>query len=216
MALYRERVLPHLVDLACGSPALGRWRAEVAAGLAGTVVEVGFGSGLNLGHYPPEVARILAVEPAATARRIAARRIAAARVPVEHVGLDGHSLGLDDASCDAALSTFTLCTLRDPMAALAELRRVLRTGGKLHALEHGLSPDPSVARWQHRLDPLQRKLADGCHLTRDPLAMLRDAGFLLERADQAYGAGPKPWTFFTLAVASSPAARGTPQGGPPG
>ncbi|HVA02199.1 MAG TPA: methyltransferase domain-containing protein [Acidimicrobiales bacterium] len=205
MGFYREQVLPRLVDRACGTGALRRWRAEVTDGLVGRVVEVGFGSGLNVEHYPPEVERVFAVEPAALARRLAAKRIAAGGTPVEHIGLDGQAIPLDDASCDAALSTFTLCTVPDPAKVLSELRRVLRAGGRFHFLEHGLSPDASVARWQDRLDPWQRRLADGCHLTRDAATLVGDAGFVIERIERRYAKGPKPWSWFTLGVAANPA-----------
>ena len=167
MSFYQEQVLPRLVDRACGTAGLRQWRAEVTTGLAGRVVEIGFGSGLNVEHYPSEVEVVLAVEPAAVARRLAAKRTAHGGVPVEHIGLDGQAIPLDDASCDAALSTFTLCTVPDPAQALSELRRVLRPGGRFHFLEHGIAPDVPVARWQYRLDPWQRWLAGGCHLTRD-------------------------------------------------
>ena len=125
-----------------------RWRSKVTGGLKGRVVEVGFGSGLNIEHYPGEVDIVLAVEPAAVARRLARQRIAASSVPIEHIGLDGQSIPLDDGSCDCALATFTLCTVPDARQVLAELRRVLKPGGSFHFLEHGLSPDESVARWQ--------------------------------------------------------------------
>lgn len=168
MGFYRERVLPHLVDRACGTGELRKWRKQVTVGLSGTVVEIGFGSGLNMPAYPPEVELVYAIEPAATARRIAEQRIADSPVHVEHVGLRGESIPLDDASCDGALSTFTLCTIPDVEAALAEVRRVLRPGGRFHFLEHGLSPDSSIATWQRRMEPLQKRLADGCHLTATP------------------------------------------------
>ncbi len=204
MGLYREHVVPRLVDLACGAAGLDRWRARTTEGLSGTVVEIGFGSGLNLPHYPPAVDVVLAVEPARVARRLARHRIEASAVTVEHVGLDGQRIPLDDESCDAALCTFTLCTVPDPAWALTEVRRVLRPGGTVHFLEHGLSPDPGVARWQHRLDPLQRRLADGCHLTRDPATLVADAGFELQRSEQQYVQGPKPWSWLTVGVAATP------------
>ena len=201
MGLYRERILPRIIDRACGTPELRAWRQQVAAGLHGTVVEIGFGSGLNLEVLPDEVDTVLAVEPARLARHLAEERIAAGRVAVEHVGLDGQQIPLDDDSCDGALSTFTLCTIPDVDAALAELRRVVRPGGRLHFLEHGLSPDTTVARWQRRIEPLQRRLADGCHLTRDPADLVRRAGFELEQVSSRYARGPKPWSWFTEGVA---------------
>ncbi|HXZ62685.1 MAG TPA: class I SAM-dependent methyltransferase [Acidimicrobiales bacterium] len=203
MGLYRDHVLPHLVDMTCGTKALDPWRARAAEGLSGRVVEIGFGSGRNVPHYPPEVHHVLAVEPSARARHLAEQRVARAGVPVEHIGLDGQQIPLDDATCDAALCTFTLCTVPDARRALAEVRRVLRPGGTFHFLEHGLSPDPAVARWQHRLDPLQRRLADGCHLTRDPMVLVEEAGFVLGYAEQRYARGPKPWSYMTLGMAAN-------------
>ena len=164
VGFYREQVLPRLVDRACSTAGMTSWRAAVTDGLEGRVVEIGFGSGLNLEHYPPAVEVVLAVEPAAVARRLAVRRIASSRVPVEHVGLDGQSIALADASIDAALSTF----------------------------------------WQRRLEPLQRRLADGCHLTRDIPALIADAGFLIERVEQRYAKGPRPWSWFSVGVAANP------------
>lgn len=204
MGLYRERILPHLIDRACGSADLQRWRQRVVDGLAGTVVEIGFGSGLNVGLYPPEVDVVYAVEPAEVARRLAAQRIAESPVHVEHIGLRGESIPLDDASCDGALSTFTLCTIPDVEQALAEVRRVLRPGGRFHFLEHGLSPDARVATWQRRIEPTQKRLADGCHLTRNPADLVRAAGFEIESVQSRYARGPKPWSWFTEGVALAP------------
>lgn len=198
-------MLPRLVDRACGTSELRRWRTQVTAGLTGTVVEIGFGSGLNMPAYPPEVHRVYAVEPAATAKRLAEGRIADSPIHVEHVALRGEAIPLDDASCDGALSTFTLCTIPDVEAALAELKRVLRPGGRFHFLEHGLSPDASVAAWQRRIEPIQKRLADGCHLTREPSQLVRDAGFEIDRIDSRYASGPKPWTWFTEGVGVKPA-----------
>ena len=210
MGFYRDQVLPRLVDRACGTVGLRRWRAEVAAGLVGRVVEIGFGSGLNVEHYPSEVTVVMALEPAAVARRLAASRVAAGAVPVEHVGVDGQTIPLDDASCDAALSTFTLCTVPDPGKVLSELRRVLRAGARFHFLEHGIAPDRTVAKWQYRLEPWQVRLADGCHLTRDAPMLVQAAGFVMERCEQRYAKGPKPWSWFTLGVAVKPPAPTSP------
>jgi ubiquinone/menaquinone biosynthesis C-methylase UbiE len=202
MGAYRDHVVPRLVEVACGAAGFDHWRARATDGLAGTVVEIGFGSGLNVPHYPPEVDVVLAVEPSRVARRMAVRRVEAASVPVEHVGLDGQRIPLDDSSCDAALCTFTLCTVPDPDRALSELHRVLRPGGTVHFLEHGLSPDPGVAKWQHRLDPVQQRLADGCHLTRDATMLVAAAGFDVGQTEQQYVRGPKPWCWLTLGVGS--------------
>jgi ubiquinone/menaquinone biosynthesis C-methylase UbiE len=180
---------------------MARWRADITDGLHGRVVEIGFGSGLNVAHYPSTVEVVFAVEPARVARRLAARRISASLIPVEHAGLDGQSIPLGDASCDAALSTFTLCTVPDARLALSELRRVVRRGGAFHFLEHGIAPDPVVARWQGRLEPWQRRFAGGCHLTRDIPALISDAGFSIDRIEQCYAKGPRPWSWFTMGTA---------------
>ena len=201
MGIYRHHVLPRLVDRACSMPELRRYREEAVRGLRGRVLEIGFGSGLNVPIYPAEVDEVLAVEPALTARSLAADRIAASPVRVEHIGLDGQSLPLDDNSVDSALSTFTLCTIPDVVRALEEVRRVLRPGGTLHLLEHGRSPDADVARWQRRLEPVQKLVADGCHLTRDPIALVTATGFEIEWVDQRQARGPAPWTYMTLAAA---------------
>jgi SAM-dependent methyltransferase len=131
-------------------------------------------------------------------------RRARSRVPIERIGLDGQRLAAPDATYDAVLSTFTLCTIPDVDAALAEVRRTLRPGGTLHVLEHGLAPDPSVAAWQRRLDPLQGRVAAGCHLSRDAPALVARAGFDVQWLRQTYLPGPglgRPWTFVSLATA---------------
>lgn len=179
MGWYEDRVLPRLVDVA-----LGKWtdptRARVSAGLAGEVLEVGFGSGRNVPHYPPEVVSVRAVDPARRGRVIAAARLAASAVPVEFVGLDGQALPLPDESVDHVLVTWTLCTIPDVDQALREMRRVLRPEGRLHFVEHGRSPDPRAARRQDRLSPLWGRIAGGCHLNRAIPELITDAGFRLD------------------------------------
>ena len=204
MGLYRDQILPRAIDRMLGVEAIMRERAIVADGLHGEVVEIGFGSGLNVEVYPAEVTTVHAVDPAAVGRKLAADRVAASPAEVRHVGLDGEDLPLDDESCDGALSTFTLCTIPDAQRAVAEVWRVLRPGGAFHVLEHGLAPDPSVVAWQRRLNPIQRRLGDGCHLDRPHDRMLRDAGFVLETNHQWYAAGPKPMSRFYRIVARKP------------
>lgn len=186
MGFYNDVVLPWCIDLSCGMRALGPKREQTAAELTGTVLEVGFGSGLNLRYLPPGTQKLLAVEPSERARAIAQKRVAKARCPVEFVGLDAQGIQLPDASVDAALSTFTLCTIPDVAAALAEIRRVLKPGGRLFVLEHGRAPDRGVARWQDRLNGIQKKIAGGCHINRDIPKLLRAAGFTDERLEAAY------------------------------
>jgi SAM-dependent methyltransferase len=204
MGFYERTVVPRLVELTCGTSALDGFRRATTEGLTGRVLEIGFGSGTNVPHYPSTVTEVLAVEPSEVATSLAAARIAESPIPITHVGLDGGALELDDASCDGALITFTLCTLPDPHAALREVRRVLVPGGWLHLLEHGAAPDGSVARWQRRLDPLEVKLAGGCHLTRDPVGLVAANGFEVTEIEQRYGRGPRPWSFFTRMRATAP------------
>ena len=201
---YRRQFVPRFVDLACGSRAMRAGRDRAAAGLSGVMVELGFGSGLNVASYPPEITRVHAVEPSEVGRRLSEPRIAESSVPIDFAGLHGESLPLPDDSCDSALCTFTLCTIPGVEQALGELRRVLKPGGRFHFLEHGLAPEEGVQRWQRRLEPVQMALADGCHLTRDPAALVRDAGFRLESVESAYLRGPKPWVYMTLGRAVNP------------
>lgn len=204
MGLYSDRVLPHIIDFACGMKSSDRHRERVVVGLQGEVVEIGFGSGLNAKFYPEAVRRVAAVEPADTGWRIAAKRVAASRVPIERSGLDGQDLPFDDDSFDSALSTWTLCTIPDVSRALSEVRRVLRPGGTLHFVEHGLAPDPGVVKWQHRLEPLQKAVAGGCHLTRDIPALIEGAGFTITELDQFYDEGaPRVMVAFSLGVATA-------------
>ena len=155
-------------------------------------------------HYPAAVTSVAAVEPADVGWKLAAERVRAATVPIERVGLDGQSLPLPDDSCDTALSTWTLCTIPDVTAALHEVRRVLRPGGTLHFVEHGLAPDDKVQRWQHRLDPVQQRVFGGCHLTRRIPDLLTDAGFAISELDVFYEDGaPKILAADSLGVAVS-------------
>jgi SAM-dependent methyltransferase len=169
------------------------------------VIEIGFGSGLNVPFYPMAVTRLAAVEPSDVGWKLAARRLTATAVPVQRSGLDGQSLPFADDSYDAALSTWTLCTIPDVAAALAEVRRVLKPGGTLHFLEHGLAPDEQVRRWQRRLDPLQQRIAGGCHFTRRITDLLTAAGFTIEELDVFYEeGGPKFAGADSLGTAISP------------
>jgi ubiquinone/menaquinone biosynthesis C-methylase UbiE len=155
-------------------------------------VELGFGSGPNVTLYPAAVERVLAVEPSEGARSLARKRMAGvAHPPVEFVGLDGARLPVGDASADAVLSTFTLCTIPDIDAAMHEIVRVLRPGGALHFVEHGRSADPDVYRRQVRFEPVQRRIAGGCHLTRDPAELAEGVGLRVEDVARFRLQGPK-------------------------
>lgn len=192
MGLYGEHVLPRIINVACGLKAVDPLRRRVCEGLEGDVVEIGFGSGLNVPFYPERVSRVAAVEPADVGWKLADKRVSASSVPVERSGLDGQSLPFEDDSYDAALSTWTLCTIPDVATALREVRRVLKPGGTFHFVEHGLAPDENVRRWQHRLEPLQKRLFGGCHLTRRIPELLTSAGFTITELDVFYeDAAPK-------------------------
>lgn len=196
MGFYQDQLLPRFQDKVMDRKATREVRARVCAGLSGAVVEIGFGTGLNAPYYPSEVTKILAIEPSNVCVRIAEPRIARSSTTVEMAGLDGQHLDLPSDTFDAVLSTWTLCTIPDLVTALAEIRRVLKPGGSLRFVEHGHAPDQPVARWQQRLEPLNKRLAGGCHLTREIPQTIEQAGFSVEQLDTYYFRGePKPFAY---------------------
>jgi len=202
MGLYRDHLLPRVTNIVLAGDEFAQVRRRVTAGLEGEVLEVGFGSGLNVPFYPAGVRRALAVDPATAGRKLAAKRVAASPVPVEYVGLNGEVLPLGPDCVDYVLVTWALCTIPDVAAALTEMRRVLRPGGQLHFAEHGLSPEPKVAAWQDRLTPLQRRLAGGCHLNRPVDRLITEAGFTLTRLDNFYMSRRKSLAYMFEGVAT--------------
>jgi ubiquinone/menaquinone biosynthesis C-methylase UbiE len=196
MGFYRDQVLPRFQDKVMDRKPNREVRARVCAPLRGDVVEVGFGTGLNAAYYPAEVTRIFAVEPSSVCMRIAEPRIAKSSTPVEPAGLTGEHLDLPSERFDSALSTWTLCTIPDLDAALAELRRVLKPGGTFHFVEHGRAPDAKIARWQDRIEPVWKPLAGGCHVTRRISESIERAGFTIEHLDRYYfESEPKPFGY---------------------
>jgi ubiquinone/menaquinone biosynthesis C-methylase UbiE len=196
MGFYQEQILPRFQDKVMARKPARSVRARVCAGLLGDVVEVGFGTGLNAPYYPTEVRKVFAVEPSRVCMQLAETRIAQSPVPVESAGLNGEHLDLPSDQFDAVLSTWTLCTIPDLSSALAELRRVLKPGGAFHFVEHGHAPDRNVARWQRRLEPLNKRLAGGCHLTRRISEQIKGAGFEIDQLDAYYFNGePKPFGY---------------------
>jgi SAM-dependent methyltransferase len=204
MGCYGEQVLPRIINLLCGLKTVEPLRRRVCEGLEGDVLEIGFGSGHNVPFYPRAVDRVAAVEPSDVGWNLAGKRLDASGVIVDRTGLDGQSLPLPDNSRDSALTTWTLCTIPDVNAALREVRRVLKPGGALHFLEHGLAPDEQVRRWQHRLEPVQKRVFGGCHLTRPVVDLLTAAGFTITEVDVFYEDGaPKFLAADSLGVAVS-------------
>ncbi len=202
MGFYGDQVLPRFIDVVMSRGELTPIRARVAASLDGDVLEVGFGSGLNVPHYPPAVNRVQAVDPATVGRKLAAKRIAGSSVPVEYVALDGQALSLPSASVDHVLTTWTLCSIPDVDRALSEIRRVLRPGGLFHFVEHGRSPDPKVAGWQDRLTPFQRRVAGGCHLNRPIDQLVLRSGLELVRLENYYAKGRRAFGYMFEGVAT--------------
>jgi ubiquinone/menaquinone biosynthesis C-methylase UbiE len=205
MGVWEAQVLPRVIDKMLGNAEMAKVRSRSLGDLHGTVVEVGFGSGPNVPLYPEAVTKVYAVDPSTVGRELAAGRLAASSVPVEFIGLDGQLLPLADDSVDCALSTWTLCTIPDAAAALAELRRVIRPGGELFFLEHGRSPVAKVRTWQRRLEPVQRRVAGGCHLTRDIPELVAGSGFEVERLVEFDIAGPKAMSHMFSGMARNPA-----------
>ncbi len=200
MRLWDERVVPRLADKSLRHPAIMELRKPVCAGLKGRVLELGFGGGLNTRFYPEAVESVDAVEPSDVGWGLSERRRAESSTPIDRVGLDGQALDAGDAAYDSVLSTFTLCTIPDVELALREVRRVLRPGGTFHFLEHGSGPTEKVRRWQRRMEPLQKAVAGGCHLTRDTPALVEAAGMDVVELEQGYLGGPdvsKPWTYLS-------------------
>ncbi len=202
MGFYGRRIFPWLNDKLTTDPELEKTRVEALAPARGRVIEIGFGSGLNLAHYPDRVESITGVEPNEGMRDRAERRIAASRILVEIVAGRAESLPSPDSSFDTAVSTLTLCSVADPGRVLGELYRVLREDGRLLILEHGRSEEPRVARWQNRLNPIQKIVGCGCNLNRPIQSLVESAGFHFHSFRKFYAPkGPRTHGWITLGSA---------------
>ena len=194
MGLYERWLLPKLVDLAMRNKQATRYRERLVPRAAGRVLEIGVGSGLNLPFYGRGVTQLYAVEPSAALIRMA-RRKREQDLPVEFLERSAEALPLPSGSIDTVVSTWTMCTIPDVLKALREARRVLAPGGTLLFVEHGHAPDPAVAKWQRRLDPLWSRIAGGCHLDRPIAWLLRESGFEIAELENEYLKGPRPFTY---------------------
>ncbi|PLW82711.1 SAM-dependent methyltransferase [Kineobactrum sediminis] len=199
MGFYERRVLPYLINCACGSAPIMKQRQKLVPRATGTVLEIGIGTGLNLPFYDASrVERLIGLDPSEKSWDLAAKRASHLDFDVEFIGLPGEQIPLADASVDTVVVTFSLCTIPDPVAALAGIGRVLRPGGELLFCEHGKAPDEGVCRWQDRLNPLWKTLAGGCHLNRDIPALLSDAGFATQAMESMYLPGTPRFAGFNV------------------
>lgn len=195
MSFYDRFILPRLLALAMRNRELVPFRQRVGRAAVGRVLELGIGSGLNLGFYGPDVTAVIGIDPSPALLRMTEARSRGARFAVELVEAMSERLHLEDRSVDTVVTTWTLCSVGDPVQALREARRVLRPGGRLLFAEHGRAPDPGVVWWQDRLTPAWKRIAGGCHLNRKVDELVRVAGFRMDGLKTGYLPGPKPITF---------------------
>ncbi|MGD2132660.1 MAG: class I SAM-dependent methyltransferase [Maricaulaceae bacterium] len=184
-SFYHRHISPRMINLICGAPMISKQRAKVVPAAEGRVLEVGFGSGTNLPFYDPsKVEHLFALEPDPHMRKLAKKRLEAHPLKsMEFLDLPGEEIPLEDASVDTVVVTYTMCTIPDVDAAAGQMRRVIKPGGKLLFVEHGRDCDPRAARFQERIEPIWKPLADGCHLTRNPAQTLFNAGFVVSHEE---------------------------------
>ena len=192
MSFYDDRILPHLIDLACSTKPTRKQREKIVHLAEGDVLEIGFGSGLNLPYYDAgKVRRIFGLEPSAGMRRKAQPNVDASGLDVEFIDLPGEEIPLESQSVDTVLVTFTLCSIDDAVTALEGMRRVLKPDGKLLFCEHGAEPDENVRRWQDRLNSGWRRFSGGCNMNRDIPGLIADGGFRITSDERMYIPGVK-------------------------
>ena len=187
MGFYDRYILPPLINLACSSKPNMKQRQKIVPLAEGEVLEIGMGSGLNLGFYDPDkVRKVWGLEPSEGMRQLARKNFDGAKLQLEVIDLPGEEIPLDTNSIDTVVVTYTLCTIPDARRALQGMHRVLRPGGKLLFCEHGLAPDEAVQRWQNRINPAWRRLAGGCNVNRDIPQLLKSSGFHVDLDERMY------------------------------
>ena len=192
MAFYEDRVLPHLIDLACSTKPARKQREKIVHLAEGDVLEIGFGSGLNLPYFDRgKIRRIFGLEPSEGMRRKAQPNVEKSGLDVEFIDLPGEEIPLESKSVDTVLITFTLCSIDAAEAALEGMRRVLKPGGSLLFCEHGAAPDAGVRRWQNRLNPAWKRVSGGCNMNRDIPGLIEGSGFRISIGERMYIPGPK-------------------------
>jgi ubiquinone/menaquinone biosynthesis C-methylase UbiE len=195
VGFYQDQIVPLLINWSMRQKNLAAYRNRVVPAAEGRVLEIGIGSGLNLPFYSRNVTRVIGLEPSPRLLAIARRVERTGNGSVEFIEGSAEAIPLKDASVDTVVTTWTLCSIPDALRALRDMRRVLRPGGRLLFVEHGLAPDPNVIWWQDRLTPVWKRLGGGCHLNRAIGTLIEGAGFQFDRLRTGYMRGPKPMTF---------------------
>ena len=187
MSFYEEKIVPHIINCACGTKPILKQREKVVPLASGTILEIGIGTGINLDYYDAnKVDKVIGLDPSEASWKLASERAANLPFKVEFIGLPGEQIPLDDDSIDTVLVTYSLCTIPDPVTALEGMRRVLKPNGKLIFCEHGLAPDAKVHKWQDRINPSWKVLFGGCNVNRDIPQLLQQGGFTIDSMDSMY------------------------------
>ena len=202
MSFYSEAVIPLFYDMVMDKPHIKKGRINILKNVSGEVLEIGFGTGLNLPHYPPAVTKLTIIDKNPGMNKQAQERISASKIKVDNKVLNGEELPFEDESFDSVVSTFTLCSIENIDKALKEFYRVLKPDGKYYFQEHGLANDLKIRKWQNRINPFQKVLADGCNLNRNIKSLIENTGFSITEFENYFlEKGPKTHTFMYEGIA---------------